>query len=191
MFGTLHELKTFFTFRRVSTEGLVFKMHYRATVCFILASSLMVAAKQYVGDPIYCMHSKEVPHDVINTYCWIHSTFSVKSAFLKKVGTDISHPGIENSLGGQKPRQEYRYYQWVFFFLLLQVSGRLRQCKKFTVPWHVKTSSVIDGCKRTTSLQTAGSRFSRNSGTYLPKHGVTSQKTLPLVLPAEKASNFT
>jgi Innexin. len=191
MLDLLGHLKTFLTFRRVNTEGLVFKMHYRATVCLILASSLIVAARQYVGDPIYCMHGKDVPHDVINTYCWIHSTFSVKSAFLKKVGTDISHPGIENSLGGQQPRQEYRYYQWVVFFLLLQVSGRIRQSKKFTDPWHVKTSGVIDGCKRTTSLQTTGSRFFRHSSTYLPKHGVTSQKTLPLVPHAEEAANFT
>jgi len=161
MFTIFEQLKSFFTYRRVSTEGLVFKMHYRATVCVILAFCLMVAASQFVGDPIKCLHGKDLPHDVINTFCWIHSTFTVKSAFHETVGIDISHPGIANSKAGELPRKEYRYYQWVIFFLLLQVSGRF----KFTVPWHVTTCSVIDGCKRATSLHTAGSRLSRNAGT--------------------------
>jgi hypothetical protein len=86
----------------------------------------MVAARQYVGDPINCIHSKELPSDTIKAFCWIHSTFSIKSAFTKRVGIDISHLGIENSAAGQKPRKEYGYYQWVVFFLLLQVSGRFR-----------------------------------------------------------------
>jgi len=120
MLGIFEQLKTFFTIRRINTEGLVFKLHYRATVCLILAFCLILATKQYVGDPIKCIHGKDLPHEVINTFCWIHSTFSVKSAFLKKVGIDISHPGIANSLEGQQPRQEYRYYQWVLFCLLLQ-----------------------------------------------------------------------
>jgi len=161
MLAAFEHLKSFIQYRRINTEGLVFKMHYRATVCFILTFCVLVASRQYVGDPINCLHSKDLPHDVINTFCWIHSTFSVKPAFLKKVGIDISHPGIANSLGGEEPRREYRYYQWVVFFLLLQVSGRF----KFTVPRHVTTCIVIDGCKRTMSLHTAGSRFSRNSGT--------------------------
>jgi hypothetical protein len=150
MLSIFEQLKSFFTYRRVSTEGLVFKMHYRATVCIVLAFCVIVASRQYVGDPIKCLHGKELPHDVINTFCWIHATFSVKSAFLKKVGVDISHPGIANSLEGQQPRQEYRYYQWVVFVLLLQVIGRF----KFTVLWPVTTCSIIDGCKRTTSLNT-------------------------------------
>jgi len=161
MLSIFEQLKSFFTRRRVSTEGLVFKLHYRFTVCIILAFSVMVASRQHVGDPINCIHNKDLPHEVINTFCWIHSTFSVKPAFGQKVGIDISHPGIANSRGGQEPSREYRYYQWVVFVLLLQVSSRF----KFTVPRHVTTCSVIDGCKRTTSLHTAGGMFSRNSGT--------------------------
>jgi hypothetical protein len=130
MLEVFNQLKSFFTFRRITSEGLVFKLHYRATMCIILGFCLMVAARQYVGDPIKCIHGKDLPNEVINTFCWVHSTFSVKSAFLKRVGIDISHPGIENSLAGEKPRKEYRYYQWVVFCLLLQVSGRLTHRKK-------------------------------------------------------------
>lgn len=191
MLSVFDQLKSFFTYRRISTEGLVFKMHYRATVCIILAFCFMVATRQYVGDPISCIHGKDLPHEVINVFCWIHSTFAVKSAFLKKVGIDISYPGIDNSQAGQQPRQEYRYYQWVVFFLLLQVSGRLRGRQKCAVSWPVTTCNVTDGRNRTTSLHTAGSSFSRNSGTYISNHSVTSQKNLPFVLPAEENSNFT
>ena len=117
MLNVFDRLKSFFTFRRTNTDGLVFKLHYRGTVCIILASCLMVATS---------IHSKELPSVTIKAFCWIHSTFSIKSAFTKRVGIDISHLGIENSASGQKPRKEYGYYQWVVFFLLLQVSGRFR-----------------------------------------------------------------
>jgi hypothetical protein len=75
-----------------------------------------------VGDPINCIHSKDLPHDVINAFCWVHSTFSIESAFTKRVDIDISYPGVENSLGGKKAKKEHRYYQWVIFCLFLQVS---------------------------------------------------------------------
>lgn len=115
-------LKSFFKFRRFSTGGLVFKLHYRGTVAFLLMSCIVVAARQYVGDPINCIHGRDLPHDVINSFCWVHTTFSIRSAFLKRVDIDISYPGIENSERGEKPRKEYRYYQWVVFCLFLQVS---------------------------------------------------------------------
>ncbi len=32
--------------------------------------------RQYIGDPIDCI-VEEIPNNVMDTYCWIHSTFSV------------------------------------------------------------------------------------------------------------------
>lgn len=122
MFRLFDSLKSFFKFRRISTSGFVFRLHYQVTVAIILTSTLILAARQYVGEPINCIHSKDLHHDVINTFCWVHSTFSIESAFTKKVGSDISHPGVDNSLGGQKAKREHRYYQWVVFCLFLQVS---------------------------------------------------------------------
>jgi hypothetical protein len=125
MFTLYDTLKSFFKFRRFSTGGFIFKLHYQLTVAIMLTSTLVLAARQYVGEPINCIHSKDLPHDVINSFCWIHSTFSIESAFNKRVGTDISHPGVDNSLGGQKAKKEHRYYQWVVFCLFLQVSDWL------------------------------------------------------------------
>lgn len=44
----------------------------------LIAFSLIVTTRQYVGNPIDCVHTKDIPEDVLNTYCWIHSTVSFK-----------------------------------------------------------------------------------------------------------------
>ena len=33
-----------------------------------------------------CIHTKDIPEDVLNTYCWIHSTYTIPSAFWKRIG---------------------------------------------------------------------------------------------------------
>ena len=35
-----------------------------------------------------CVHTKDIPEDVLNTYCWIHSTYTIPSAFWKRIGKD-------------------------------------------------------------------------------------------------------
>ena len=43
----------------------------------MLAFSIVVSASQYVGNPIDCIHTNDIPEDVVNTYCWIHSTYTI------------------------------------------------------------------------------------------------------------------
>ena len=38
----------------ISIDNWIFKMHYRLTVLFLLASSAIGVSKQYFGDPINC-----------------------------------------------------------------------------------------------------------------------------------------
>ena len=75
----------------VKTEELYFRLHYGATVTFLLAFSLIVTTRQYVGNPIDCVHTKDIPEDVLNTYCWIHSTYTIPSAFWKRIGGHTAH----------------------------------------------------------------------------------------------------
>ena len=58
--------------------------------------------------------------DVLNTYCWIHSTYTIPSAFWKRIGFDVAHPGVDKT---QDPleRRYHKYYQWVCFCLFFQV----------------------------------------------------------------------
>lgn len=74
------------------------------------------------GNPIDCVHTKDIPEDVLNTYCWIHSTYTLKSLFKKKSGSEVPYPGVGNSEGKEIDRKVYKYYQWVCFCLFFQVS---------------------------------------------------------------------
>ncbi|QQP56631.1 Innexin, partial [Caligus rogercresseyi] len=38
-----------------------------------------------------------IPKDVLNTYCWIHPTYTLSSAHWKRVGIDVPHPGVDKT----------------------------------------------------------------------------------------------
>ncbi|UXI21519.1 hypothetical protein NH340_JMT07462 [Sarcoptes scabiei] len=97
----------------------VFRLHYKATVIFLVAFSLLVTSNQYFGDPIDCIQRDDVPPALLDTYCWIHSTFTLPDALNKKVGVEVPHPGIDKYTPGEK-RVYHKYYQWVCFVLFLQ-----------------------------------------------------------------------
>ena len=31
---------------------------------------------------------------IMNTYCWIHGTFTIPSQLAKRVGPEVAHPGV-------------------------------------------------------------------------------------------------
>lgn len=117
-------LDLFFGLRRlirrrfIQIDNSVFRLHWQLTSIILIAFSLAITARQYVGQNIDCLQTDEIPASVLNTYCWIHSTFTIPSAFTMKVGTEVPHPGIDNSKGNEK--KHYAYYQWVCFALFLQ-----------------------------------------------------------------------
>ena len=43
-------------------------------------------AKQYFGDPINCQTSSGVESKVLDDYCWIHSTFQIRSEYQVRAG---------------------------------------------------------------------------------------------------------
>merc|ERR1711962_53462 len=101
-----------------------------ASVIVLVVASLLVTSRQYIGDPIDCI-VEEIPNSVIDTYCWIHSTFSVPtspgSTYVHKAGEtqsglEIPHPGLApNSLLPEGENLKYhKYYQWVCFTLFFQ-----------------------------------------------------------------------
>ncbi|XP_049782705.1 innexin shaking-B [Schistocerca cancellata] len=120
MLDIFRGLKSFVKISHIHIDSPVFRLHYSITVMILVAFSLIVTTRQYVGNPIDCIHTKDIPEDVLNTFCWIHSTYTIKSAFHKKVGVDVPHKGIDNSRGSQEDRKSYMYYQWVCFCLFFQ-----------------------------------------------------------------------
>ena len=92
----------------------IWKSFYKVGCKYIILN------RQYVGNPIDCVHTKDIPEDVLNTYCWIHSTYTIPSAFWKRIGIDVAHPGIDKTIDPEE-RRYVRYYQWVCFCLFFQV----------------------------------------------------------------------
>ena len=68
----------------------------------------------------------------MDTYCWIHSTFSIPSRVAGIDGYDRAHAGVaphsDLEIGEDGTREEVRYhkyYQWVCFTLFFQVWKKL------------------------------------------------------------------
>jgi len=101
-------------------DSFVFRMHYRTTFVLIMACCLMVTATQYLGDNIACMSDGgSVPGKVIDTYCFISSTFTLPSTADFQAGLEVAHKG----LGPRTPDTEtkyHNYYMWVPYVLFLQ-----------------------------------------------------------------------
>ncbi|RWS20903.1 innexin inx1-like protein [Leptotrombidium deliense] len=112
-------LKRLIKRRVVLIDNAIFRLHWLLTSILLICCSVVLTAKQYVGNPIECIQADDIPVTVLNTYCWIHSTFTIPEAFKKKVGVEVPHPGIDNTKGSVN-KKYYTYYQWVCFVLFFQ-----------------------------------------------------------------------
>lgn len=84
MYKLLGGLKDYFKLQEVQTDNAVFRLHNLFTTALLLACSLIITATQYVGQPISCIVNGVPPH-VVNTFCWISSTFTMPDAFQRHV----------------------------------------------------------------------------------------------------------
>ena len=96
MLGFFKSLKGFLKLDTIWIDNLVFRLHYKATIMVFVTASLMVTSKQYFGDPIDCM-VEGVPGKIMDTYCWIHSTYSIPTRYAHQTGAIIYVQGM-NSL---------------------------------------------------------------------------------------------
>merc|ERR1711953_681846 len=104
-------------------DNHIFRLHYRASV-IILLGAIALGTSSLVGNPINCM-SDSFSGDMMNTYCWIHSTYSVNDKFNGTPGVDYAHPGLgEDDVHGDRLGwTHHKFYQWVIFVLILQAGG--------------------------------------------------------------------
>lgn len=65
-----------FQYNRFEITSPVFRLNYGATALILMAASLTVTVKQFGGRPIECAVGKELAGDVVNNYCWIHSSYT-------------------------------------------------------------------------------------------------------------------
>lgn len=57
------------------SESSVFRLHYQFTTALCIGTSIFLTANEFFGETINCM--TDLPGNVINTYCWIKSTFTM------------------------------------------------------------------------------------------------------------------
>jgi len=111
----LHYIK----FPKIWIDNTVFRLHCKASAFIIFACCIVVSMGQFFGDPIDCIVDT-IPGGVMDTYCWIHSTFTLPKHVDGEVGWDVAHPGVAPVLQYEEEAVEHRFYQWVSFTLFLQ-----------------------------------------------------------------------
>lgn len=104
---------------KADIDSPFFKLHYRTTSTILFIGCLLVTANDLIGSTINCINSS-IPGNVLNTYCWIMSTFSVPRKGGGKQGSDFAYQGVEPYVEGESDRTIHAYYQWVPFVLFLQ-----------------------------------------------------------------------
>lgn len=106
--------------RLILIDNAVFRLHWQLTSLILFSFSVVITTRQYIGNPIFCVHKDEITVNLYNTYCWMHSTFTVPSSFNKKAGSEVAYLGVDNSYKSRNSIKRYPYYQWVGFSLFIQ-----------------------------------------------------------------------
>lgn len=123
-------LTTVLKIKEVLVDNHVWQLHYRVTALLLLGSAALVASRQHFGDPIDCITRDDVPSKLMDTYCWVHGTFTLPDSCNGTEGLDIPHPCINNYVHRYSPRSHaeeerrtyHTYYQWVYFVLAFQAA---------------------------------------------------------------------
>ncbi|KAK0168514.1 hypothetical protein PV327_002305 [Microctonus hyperodae] len=119
MFELFEPIKCLLNRECVQIDNIVFRLHSRATVLILLICSILITAKQYIGEPISCITDSSIDKEPMNAYCWIYSTFTVSRHLRGTPGRDVASPGVGQALEDDEI-YHHRYYQWVCFVLGLQ-----------------------------------------------------------------------
>lgn len=119
MFDVFGSVKGLLKLDSVCIDNNIFRLHYKATVIILIAFSLLVTSRQYIGDPIDCIVD-EIPLNVMDTYCWIYSTFTIPNRLVGVSGKDMVQPGVASHVEGEDDVKYHKYYQWVCFVLFFQ-----------------------------------------------------------------------
>lgn len=159
----------------VCIDNNVFRLHYKVTVLILAVATMLNGARQYIGDPIDCM-VEDIPGGLMDTYCWIHGTFSIPERWAGKQGLDTPHPGVAPlQVDGGEPVY-HSYYQWVCFVLFLQAglfyvprylwknfeNGRL----SMLVQGMMEPKIVVDKTERSERINTIVKYFRENRGSH-------------------------
>lgn len=120
MFDVFGSVKGLLKLDQVCIDNNIFRLHYKATVIILIAFSLLVTSRQYIGDPIDCIVD-EIPLGVMDTYCWIYSTFTIPNRLVGLAGRDFVQPGVVGHVDGTDEVKYHKYYQWVSSYFRITI----------------------------------------------------------------------
>lgn len=140
MYKLLGGLSVYLKRQEIVNDCAIFRLHNHFTTALLLACSLIITATQFVGKPIQCINDAGRHAHVINTFCWISSTFTMPDAFKRQVGSEVAHLGVANDFNDVHAHKYYTYYQWVCFVLFFQ--GML--CYLPQVIWNMGEHRLMD-----------------------------------------------
>lgn len=116
----LAALKKFIHPDEVCIDTMIFRICTKAMFIILVAFSVLVTSKQYIGDPIDCLVSEKISQKVMDNFCWFSSTYTLLNRLVGVVGRDVVHPGVSSNSAFGDTVQYHRYYQWVCFALFFQ-----------------------------------------------------------------------
>lgn len=117
-------LKQYLSTGEFTSESSIFRLHNQFTVIVLIGSSVLLTAAEFFGNPIACLTDFSAKN-VINTFCWIKSTFTIVDFQSREYGSEyFALPGVGPALMDDDELEDkwrrHNYYQWVVFFLFFQ-----------------------------------------------------------------------
>ncbi|XP_035228752.1 innexin shaking-B-like [Stegodyphus dumicola] len=119
MIHVFSALKGLLQGKKIYIDHWVFRLHYRFTVLLLLFFCIIVSTKQYAGEPIKCSPDLRVYSAVVDTYCFITTTYTVQTAMNLTPSQGAPHPGVSSSQD-ESNYIYHAYYQWIGFLLFFQ-----------------------------------------------------------------------
>ena len=80
MYNLLAGLKDYFKRQEIIIDNPIFRIHCTFTTVLLITFSMIITWTQFIGQPIRCI-TEGVPQHVVNTYCWIMTTFTMPGNF--------------------------------------------------------------------------------------------------------------
>lgn len=125
VFGIVSSLAGLIKIRYLSDKAVIdnciFRLHYKFTSSIFFLGCLLCTATAYIGNPIECMTDNDKMQNVINTYCWITSSYTLPGQHRNSiVGKHVVSPGVGPDYNASGEERRHNYYQWVPFMLFFQ-----------------------------------------------------------------------
>ncbi|XP_055308705.1 innexin inx2-like [Sitodiplosis mosellana] len=173
MVDAVVSLKMLFKSDRICSDNFIFRLHCKITVIILITLSLFIISNQFIGEQINC-NVGEIPSNVIISYCWLLSTYADLKWKKDEVSRVVVQPVDGSFISDENGDKYYKFYQWVYFALLLQAALFYipKQLWKFWGGWLVEdlvdnlNLPIVDADYKTERKEIIINYFETNMGQH-------------------------